>query len=60
MKDLNYHFRKFRFILRAVGDIIDFEAENALWIRPIWYADELPVVEARSRETLKGQMFKMM
>lgn len=45
----------FGFILKAVRDIADFEAENHAWRRLTWqwYANEFPVEEARSRETLK-------
>lgn len=46
------------FILKAVRDIADFEAENCLWRRLTWqwYANEFPVEVARSRETLKRPM----
>lgn len=46
------------FILKAVRDIADFEAETHIWRRLTWqwYANELPVEEARSRETLKRPM----
>ena len=44
--------------IKAVRDIADFEAENHTWRRLTWQwcANEFPVEEARSRETLKRTM----
>ena len=57
VESLYYQLRKFWFYFKG-RDIADFEAENHTWRRLTWQwcANEFPVEEARSRETLKRPM----